>query len=82
MSVETETPKELTYGQKRVGITFNPDQNEDVAFIKQLAAELIDHIKGLQNATTDNEQKRAYATAVTNIQTGQMWAVKGVFEHE
>ena len=39
-----ETGPELTYGQKQVGLTFNPGKNEAVHQIKLKAAELIDEI--------------------------------------
>ena len=41
---DAEVTQELTYGQKQVGLTFNPSQNEEVHQIKLKAAELIDEI--------------------------------------
>ena len=36
-------PQELTYGQKAVGLTFNPSNNPKVQEIKELYAKIIDY---------------------------------------
>lgn len=72
---------ELTFGQKAVGITFNPapgDTGLAVSDIKQKAADFIDKCNDLRNLTQDGEMKRMYAVAITEAQTAQMWAVKAV----
>lgn len=73
----SETP-ELTYGQKAVGITFNPGGNEAVNAIKAQYASIIDHLNEARALTEDGEQKRLYSVAITEAQTAQMWAVKAV----
>lgn len=45
---------ELTFGQKAVGLSFNPSGNEDVSRAKQLSAELIDLVETHKNKSTDN----------------------------
>jgi len=35
----------LTFGQKAVGVSFNPSQNETVAKVKQQYADIIDNIE-------------------------------------
>ena len=68
----------LTFGQKAVGLTFNPGNNLGVDHIKRLAAEYIDVLNHLRNASTSGEAKRMYSIAITEAQTSQMWAVKAI----
>lgn len=64
-----------TYGQRAVGLDFNPSQNPKVNQIKQLFATIIDLCNDAKAAST-GEQARLYAVAITEAQTAQMWAVK------
>ncbi len=71
--------EELTYGQKAVGLKFNPSGDSAVATIKTYYAQIIDDMNSLRsdpNATA--EQKRLYSIAITEAQTAQMWAVKAI----
>jgi hypothetical protein len=68
----------ITYGQKLVGLTFNPSGDPKVAKIKQLYADIIDELHTLREQTTDAEKKRHYSIAITEAQTAQMWAVKAI----
>lgn len=70
--------RELTFGEKAVGITFNPGQNQMVNEIKQMAAQYIDVLNELRDGTTNGEIKRQLSEAITEAQTSQMWAVKAV----
>lgn len=70
--------RELTFGEKAVGLTFNPSQDENVQQIKERYAATIDHLNDLRNATEDGEQKRLLSVAITEAQGAQMWAVKAV----
>lgn len=70
--------RELTFGEKAVGLTFNPSQDENVQQIKERYAATIDHLNDLRNATDDGEQKRLLSVAITEAQGAQMWAVKAV----
>lgn len=69
---------DLTFGQKAVGITFNPGGNPLVNAIKEKAAEYIDLLGEARDATDNPEIKRQISIAITEAQTSQMWAVKGV----
>lgn len=69
---------ELTYGEKAVGLTFNPAQNEAVQLIKEKSAALIDALNDYRNATEDGEVKRMLSIAITEAQTAQMWGVKAI----
>ena len=81
----------MTKGEYRVGITFNPSNDDMVGRIKRAAADLIDLIEGIPQPRIDgdmttekwvhasahlNEVRRLQALAMTAIEEGAMWAVK------
>jgi len=66
----------LTFGERAVGLTFNPSGDNDVTKIKSACAYVIDILNDLRTDTQDGEKKRQYSIAITEIQTGQMWGVK------
>jgi len=74
---ETTTPRELTFGEKAVGLTFNPSWDGKVNAIKVLSAQLIDLLNEVRWEQR-SEQARLCSVAITEIQTAQMWAVKAV----
>lgn len=74
----TGTERELTYGEKAVGINFNPGGNEKVNKVKALYAEIIDELNNLRSKTAASEELRLIAIAITEAQTAQMWAVKAI----
>jgi len=73
-----EQPRALTYGERAVGLTFNPAKNPEVSDCKAIAATFIDQMNDLRNATTDPEVKRMCSIAITDAQSAQMWAVKAI----
>lgn len=74
--MSTETLQ--TYGQKAVGLSFNPSGDDAVGNCKQGFADLIDQINSLRAASISQEQKRLASVAITEMQTAQMWAVKAL----
>lgn len=68
--------RELTFGEKAVGITFNPGGKDEVNVIKEAAAELIDALNEQREATANGEAKAQFTLAIRKIQEGQMWGVK------
>ncbi len=68
----------LTFGQKAVGLTFNPSNNVSVDLVKNLQAEYIDVLNHLRNASTSAEAKRLFSVAITEAQTSQMYGVKAI----
>lgn len=70
--------RELTFGQKAVGLNFNLSGDDAVAQAKQKFADAIDQLNDLRNATTSGEVKRMCSVAITECQTAQMWAVKAI----
>ena len=70
--------KEMTYGEKACGVSFNPEGSMEVAVIKQLYAGLVDALHKRREETTNAEVKRMLSIAITETQTAQMWAVKAI----
>lgn len=74
----------MTKGKYRVGITFNPSNNDMVAKIKLAAADLIDlidtipvpKVDSIDSAFYSNEVVRLRSLAQTDIETAAMHAVK------
>jgi hypothetical protein len=69
---------ELTYGEKVVGITFNPSSNDAVEDCKREFAAVIDRMNVERLMSADPEVQRMAEIAITNAQTAQMWAVKAI----
>lgn len=69
---------ELTFGQKAVGLSFNPSGDDKVALCKQGFADLIDVMHLTRTVNEDPETKRLASVAITELQTAQMWAVKAL----
>jgi len=72
------TEKELTFGEKAVGLTFNPSNDVQVQAIKEAYAHIIDALNGLRELYTSPEVNRMLSVAITEAQTSQMWAVKAI----
>ncbi len=83
--MDNQPMREMTYGEKAVGLTFNPGNNPDVDAVKKLYAEIIDSLNDKvvaeQNAADhvpNGEKIRLFKVAITEAQTAQMWAVKAI----
>lgn len=80
--------RELTFGEKAVGLTFNHAEGETakkVNDIKVAYAAIIDQLDGERSLDNSNEtstqaseRKRLLSIAITEAQGAQMWAVKAV----
>lgn len=70
--------REMTFGEKAVGLTFNPSNDDAVAQCKAEFARVIDRMNDLRNSTDNAEIKRMASVAITEAQTAQMWAVKAI----
>lgn len=71
----------LTFGEKAVGLTFNPSNNSDVDAVKRQYAQIIDMLDELRRtagAANRGEMARIASAAITEAQTAQMWAVKAL----
>ena len=67
-----------TFGQKAVGLAFNPSGDDAVAKCKQIFADAIDQLHELRGTTESGEVKRMASVAITEAQAAQMWAVKAI----
>lgn len=74
----TEETREVTYGEKAVGLAFNPSQDENVKKCKETYAIIIDALNTLRADTDSGEKKRLYSIAITEAQAAQMRAVKAI----
>lgn len=74
----TGPQRELSYGEQAVGLTFNPSGDETVNRLKELYAEIIDICDFQRKEAGQGEKGRLLSVAITEAQTAQMWAVKGV----
>ena len=75
----------MTKGEYRVGITFNPSNDNLVAKIKRAAADLIDLVDDIgssDGANSGSEVQRLKALAQTHIEDAAMWAVKAATKPE
>lgn len=73
------TPRELTFGEKAVGLTFNPGGMPEVNNIKRLCADLIDELdrqRAKAKEESNGEKIAQFTLAIRDIQSGQMWGVK------
>lgn len=67
-----------TFGEKAVGLTFNPSNDDEVAKCKKAFAVVIDQMNNLRDNTDNPEVKRMASVSITEAQTAQMWAVKAI----
>lgn len=73
-----DTKRELSFGEKAVGLTFNPSNSHEVDKCKREFASVIDRMNYLRQQTDNPEVKRMASVAITEAQTAQMWAVKAI----
>jgi hypothetical protein len=64
----------MTWGEKAVGLTFNPSGDPTVHRLKALYAEIIDICNDAR--LHEGEAARLWSIAITEAQGAQMWAVK------
>lgn len=75
--------RELTYGEKMVGLTFNPSGNPKVQEVKQQYAAIIDglqtHRQTIDQASEHTpHQVKMVESAIDRAIDAQMWAVKAL----
>jgi hypothetical protein len=72
-----EQKKELSFGERLVGVTFNPSQNEKVERVKKLCAELADIVHEESNKESfDSISTIVSYSALNHIKDASMNAVK------
>lgn len=67
-----------TFGERAVGLDFNPSGDPKVRQLKELYAQIIDICDEARTADAPNqgEKRRLWSIAITEAQTAQMWSVK------
>jgi hypothetical protein len=81
-----DTTKELTLGEKRCQINFNPSSDDKIGTFKRMMADAIDYCnEGIQLSVSSSssvedtfEQIRCFEFAMAHLETAQMYAVKGI----
>jgi hypothetical protein len=80
-----EENRELTQGEKVVGLNFNPSNDETVQELKELFArafDIVEHSVDVNKLETPDHSvsrsRKMRDCALENIITAQMWAVKVV----
>jgi hypothetical protein len=67
-----------TFGEKLVGLSFNPSGDKAVHEMKKYYADIIDQLQEVRRHTAGGEKLRCLSIAITEAQTAQMWAVKAL----
>ena len=70
--------RQLTNGEKAMGIIFNPGGHEDVNTVKRMCADLYDKIEELRSKANSGGASRYYSIAITHLEIAQMEAVKAI----
>lgn len=72
-----QATRELSFGEKLVGITFNPSQDDKVAKAKRLCAELADLVNEHNESQKATQlSQRLFSHTIGEILNAQMNAVK------
>jgi hypothetical protein len=80
-NTETTTERELTYGEKAVGVRFNPSGQSTVDEVKSKFANLIDTMNDFRNdknPSLSGEAKRHASVSITEMESACMRAVKAL----
>lgn len=80
MVPETTQDREQTFGERAVGLDFNPSSNERVNKLKELAAQMIDLVEN--DGPTDDFGAKLHEDAVMQVVHAQMSTVKAVTWHK
>lgn len=76
--VAANPDRPMSFGERAVGLQFNPSNQTAVYQCKSKYAALIDQLEARRQSTDDGETKRLCSIAITEAQTAQMWAVKAL----
>ena len=70
---------DLTFGQRAVGLKFNPSNDSEVDTCKQKFADLIDQMNDLRNSVERGDETGRHASvAITMLEDAQSRAVKAI----
>lgn len=70
--------RQLTLGEQRCHIDFNPSSDDKIGQFKRMMADAIDYCQTELAESSNPEAKRCFSIAMTELETAQMYAVKGI----
>jgi len=73
-----QTTTEMTLGESRCHINFNPSADDKIGTFKRMMADAIDYCNAMSFDSNDSEAKRCFSIAMNELETAQMYAVKGI----
>lgn len=76
--MENNPQQSMTLGESRCHINFNPSSDDKIGTFKRMMADAIDYCNNELQSTEDSEAKRCFSIAMTELETAQMYAVKGI----
>lgn len=76
--MENKPQQKMTLGESRCHINFNPSSDDKIGTFKRMMADAIDYLNNLQKESLDPEADRCFEIAMTELETAQMYAVKGI----
>ena len=68
----------MTLGEQLIRVEFNPENNDDVALVKQEFAKLVDLLASKADMGVDSERNRLLNSAVYKLEEASLIAVKGI----
>lgn len=68
----------MTLGEARCHINFNPSSDDKIGTFKRMMADAIDYCNNELLSTENGEAKRCFSIAMTELETAQMYGVKGI----
>ena len=77
----TENKKELTLGERRVHLNFNPSSDDKIGQFKRMMADAIDFIEEIRVSNDNPDAKeinRCVAIAHTELETAKIYCVKAI----
>ena len=66
--------------KKRCGVSFNPTNSGDVNRVKLFMAAAMSVIEEQKDKAVGDDQRRCFESAMTQLESAQMFAVKGLFQ--
>jgi len=76
--MEENPQKPMTLGESRCHINFNPSSDDKIGTFKRMMADAIDYCNNERLESLDPEAQRCFAIAMNELETAQMYAVKGI----
>lgn len=76
--VEQKQERQLSLGERSVGLSLENNLNDSVTIIKRIYAAAIDQTASIALQSDDPEIRRLCTVAITETQAACMWAIKTI----